>query len=129
MGGPGTAHEPLSRALTERAASGLRGVLEVIGQPGGAIHLAGGAVTAIQTPGAPSAEVILLRSGLLTKANWDDALTAALRAGVWVGGELVARDIIGAGELEASLRTSIADAMFVLATGQIEACRAGCRSG
>jgi hypothetical protein len=124
VGVPGSAYDPLSKALVECASAGLHGVLEVTGQPGGAIYLAGGAVTAIQTPGAPSAEVILLRSGLLTEAGWNEALTSAARAGVWVGSQLVARDVIGGGELEVLLRTSIADAMFVLASGQIERCRA-----
>jgi hypothetical protein len=123
VGTPGSAHDSLSEALTECAAAGLHGMLEVTGQPGGMIHLAGGAVTAIQTPGSPSAEVILLRSGLVTEAGWDDAFTAAAGAGVWIGSELVARDVVGAGELEALLRTSIADAMFVLASGQIEKCQ------
>lgn len=123
MGGPGSANDSFSEALTGCAATGLNGVLEVTGRPGGVIHLAAGAVTAIQTPGAPSAEVILLRSGLLTEADWDEAFTAAARAGVWIGSELVTRDVVGAGELEALLRTSIADAMFVLASGQIERCR------
>jgi hypothetical protein len=123
VGGPGSAHDSLSKALTDCAAAGLSGALEVTGLPGGAIYFAGGAVASIQTPGAPSAEVILLRSGLLTEADWDEAFTAAAKAGVWIGSELVTRGVIGAGELEVLLLTTIADAMFVLASGEIERCR------
>jgi hypothetical protein len=36
-----------------------------------------------------------------------------------VGAELVRRDLIGAGELEVLLRTALADAMFVLAAGEL----------
>ncbi|SFF60408.1 hypothetical protein [Streptomyces mirabilis] len=34
------------------------------GTPGGAIHLRGGLVVAVETPGAPTVEGLLLRSGL-----------------------------------------------------------------
>jgi hypothetical protein len=124
VGVPGSAQDSLSKALSECAAAGLHGALEVTGLPGGVVYFAGGAVTAIQTPGAPNAEVILLRSGLLTEADWEEAFTAAAKAGVWIGSELVARGVVGAGELEVLLLTTMADAMFVLASGQIDRCRA-----
>ena len=42
-----------------------------------------------------------------------------------MSGELVSRELAGAGELEALLRTALADAMFALASGTVEDYRAG----
>jgi hypothetical protein len=114
---------PLREALTECAASGLSGLLLVTGDPGGVIHLVDGGVAAIQTPGAPSAEVILLRSHRVSEATWDTAFAASAANGAPMSAELVARSAVGAGELEALLRTALADAMFVLASGLVEECR------
>jgi hypothetical protein len=113
----------LCKALTACAASNLSGLLLVTGDPGGVIHLIEGGVAAIQTPGAPSAEVILLRSHRVSEATWDTAFTASAASGVPMSTELIARTAVGAGELEALLRTALADAMFMLATGLVEECK------
>jgi hypothetical protein len=115
--------DPLRGALAKGAASGLSGMLLVTGDPGGVVHLTGGRAVAIQTPGAPSAEVILLRSHRVPEAVWDAAFAAAARNGTSMGTELVAATAIGAGELEALLCIALADAMFVLASGHVERCR------
>jgi hypothetical protein len=114
----------LRAALAECAASKLSGKLLVTGDPGGVIHLADGAIAAVQTPGAPSAEVILLRSRQVPEAAWDAAFTAAASNGRPMAAELVAVAAIGAGELEALLEIALADAMFVLAGGLVERCEA-----
>ena len=114
----------LRAALAECAVSKLSGALLVTGDPGGVIHLAGGAIAAVQTPGAPSAEVILLRSRRVPEAAWDTAFTAAASHGRPMGAELVAVAAIGAGELEALLEIALADAMFALAGGLVERCEA-----
>ena len=54
---------------------------DVIGAPGGTVYLAEGGVAAIETPGAPGAEVILLRSGRIPEADWEAAFAAAAVAG------------------------------------------------
>jgi hypothetical protein len=108
----------LSQALAECASDGVSGVIRIAGEPGGVVHLAGGAVAAIDTPGAPGPEVILLRSGRVPESGWAAAYAAAAPDGA-VGAELVRRDLIGAGELEVVLRTALADAMFVLAAGEL----------
>jgi hypothetical protein len=113
----------LRESLTNCASAGVSGVLQVTGAPGGTIHLAEGTVAAIQTPGAPSPEVILLRSHQVTEAKWDAAFAAAAAAGGPMCAELVKRSILGFGELEALLRTALADAMFVLASGSVEECQ------
>jgi hypothetical protein len=105
------------------AAAGMSGVLRVTGEPGGAIHLADGLVTAIETPGAPSPEVLLLRSHRVSESGWDAAFAAAASGGR-MSAELTRREMVGSGELEGLLRTALADAMFVLASGTVEEYRA-----
>ena len=107
------------------AAAGMWGVLRVTGEPGGAIHLADGLVTAIETPGAPSPEVLLLRSHRVSESGWDAAFAAAAASGDRMSAELTRRELVGSGELEGLLRTALADAMFVLASGTVEEYRAG----
>ena len=114
----------LRQALRDCAADGLSGVLEVTGEPGGTICFSGGGVVAVETPGAPGPEVILLRSGRIPEPGWAGAFAAAAAGGGALGPELVARDLIGAGELEAVLRIALADAMFVLSGGQVATCQA-----
>jgi hypothetical protein len=115
---------PLREALTVCAMSGTSGVLRITGDPGGTIHLAGGLVTAIETAGAPGGEVLLLRSRRVSESAWDAAFSAAVAAGRAMSTELIARKIVGTGELEALLLTALADAMFVLASGTVEEYRA-----
>jgi hypothetical protein len=113
---------PLSETLRACAAGRLSGVLRVLGEPGGAIHLAGGGVTAISTPGAPDAEGILLRSGRVPETGWSAAFAAAAPDGP-LAAELIRRELVGTGALEALLRTALADAMFVIAAGKVDECR------
>ena len=115
---------PLGEALADCAAAGFTGVLNVIGAPGGTIYLTGGAVAAIETSWSPSAEVIMLRSGRVAEADWEAAVRGGGRGPRSPGAELVRRGLVGAGELEALLRTALADAMFAFAAGFVDTCRA-----
>ena len=115
---------PLEQALRDCAAARFSGALHVIGAPGGMICLAEGAVAAIETPWSPSPEVILLRSGRVPPADWEAAFTAATVARGSMSDELVTRGLVGAGELEAVLRTALADAMFAFTAGFVDTCRA-----
>jgi hypothetical protein len=108
----------LSQVLTECAGDRLTGAIRIAGEPGGTVYLADGAVAAIDTPGAPGPEVLLLRSGRVPEAGWSAAFAATAASGE-VGAELVRRELIGAGELEALLKMALADAMFVLAAGEL----------
>ena len=112
----------LCEALAKSAADGLTGVLQVVGDPGGTIYLTDGEVVGVKTPGAPSLEVIVLRSGRIPDDGWDAAFAAAA-GGTAMTAELVTRGLIGAGELEALLRAAVADALFVLACGYVDQCR------
>lgn len=105
-------------ALLTLVTARASGVLHVTGEPGGTIYLTDGGITAITTPGAPDPEAVLLRSGRVPEADWSAAFAAAASAGQ-MGAELVRRKLIGAGELEVVLRMTLADAMFVLAAGQL----------
>ncbi len=111
----------LREALLDCAADSLTGALRLTGEPGGAIYFANGAITAIDTPGAPGPEVILLRSGRVGEQSWAAAFAAGA-AGGRMGAELHTRGLVGSGELEALLRVVLADGMFVLASGHTEAC-------
>ena len=110
----------LGQVLSRCAARGHCGVVSVAGEPGGTIHLSGGGVTAIDTPGAPGPEVILLRSGRVPEPAWAAAFSAA--AAGPMGAELVRRGLVGAGDLAALLRAALADAMFALASGGLADC-------
>lgn len=115
---------PLREALMVCTAAGLSGALRVNGNPGGTVFFADGRVAGIETPGAPSAEVLLLRSHRVTESGWDAAFAAAAANGGPMSTELVTRDIVGIGELEALLRIALADAMFVVAAGSVDEVRA-----
>jgi hypothetical protein len=115
---------PLREALTVCAAAGMSGILRVTGDPGGAIHIADGLVAAIETPGAPGPEVLLLRSHRVSESGWDEAFADAAASGGRMSTELTRREMVGTGELEWLLRTALADAMFVLANGTVDEYRA-----
>ncbi|HEY2262630.1 MAG TPA: hypothetical protein VGI96_08400 [Streptosporangiaceae bacterium] len=115
---------PLREALTVCAAAGMSGILRVTGNPGGAIHITDGLVAAVETPGAPGPEALLLRSHRVSESGWDEAFAAAAASGALMGAELARRELIGAGELEWLLLTALADGMFALASGTVEEYRA-----
>jgi hypothetical protein len=116
----GPADGKLADALRQYAAASFSGVVQVDGQPGGTIYLSGGRISACETSGAPSLEVLLLRSRRISESDWDAAFTAAAVGKRQLTAELVGRDLIGAGELEALLRVALADAMFALVSGQVD---------
>jgi hypothetical protein len=114
--------DSLRRALLDGAAGRLSGVLRVAGRPGGTVHFSDGRIIAAETPGAPSAEVMLLRSGQIDELGWDAAFAAAATGGS-MRSELIGRKLAGAGELEALSRLAIADAVFAMAYGIVENCQ------
>jgi hypothetical protein len=113
---------PLGQTLLNCVADHATGLLCVTGEPGGMLHLADGRVVAVDTPGAPGPEVILLRSGRVPESGWAAAFTAAAADGR-MRAELVRRGLIGNGELEAVLLAALADGMFALSSGQVDECR------
>jgi hypothetical protein len=114
----------LREAFAVCVAAEMSGVLQVTGDPGGAILFDGGRVVAIQTPGAPSPEVLLLRSKRVRESEWNAAFAASAATASSISAELVSRQLVGAGELEALLLVALADALFVIASGTVDEYRA-----
>jgi hypothetical protein len=114
----------LGAALLACSADRAFGTLLVSGDPGGTIHLADGGVAAIDSPGAPGPDVVLLRSGRVSEPGWQDVFADAAAEGR-MGVELVRRGLIGAGQLEVVLRAALADSMFALMSGHVDGCQLG----
>jgi hypothetical protein len=110
----------LDGRLRDYAAARFSGLLRVDGQPGGAIHFVEGGISACETSGAPSLEVLLLRSGRVAESDWSAAFAQAAIADRPMTAELVERGLLGAGEVEALLRVALADALFALTSGRVD---------
>jgi hypothetical protein len=73
----------LGDLLLDCAARRRSGALQVAGEPGGTVFVSDGMVTGISTPGAPDAEVILLRSGRIPEPARRRPSPPPQRAGRW----------------------------------------------
>ncbi|MDH6220385.1 hypothetical protein [Streptomyces pseudovenezuelae] len=85
----------------------------VAGAPGGSIHVRDGLVVAMETPGAPSVEGLLLRSGRVSEEAWS-SVRATDTTHEHLAAELVHRGLVGAGELEVVSLSALFDAAFAL---------------
>ena len=85
----------------------------VTGTPGGSIHVRDGLVVAMETPGAPGVEGLLLRSGRIGEQAWS-AVRASDTTHEHLAAELVDRGLVGAGELEVISLGALFDAAFAL---------------
>ncbi|MFD7503143.1 hypothetical protein [Streptomyces sp. NPDC059850] len=90
------------------------GAVTISGSIGGTIHLHHGAIRAIETPGAPTAEALLLKSRRIGEPEWDAACTAAGPGG-HLDATLVEQGHIGAAELEILCVGALYDAAFAMA--------------
>ncbi|MFF7653959.1 hypothetical protein ACFZCY_29715 [Streptomyces sp. NPDC007983] len=90
------------------------GAVVVSGSIGGTIHLHHGAIRAIETPGAPTVEALLLKSRRIGEVEWDAACTAAGPGGR-LDATLVEQGHIGAAELEVLCVGALYDAAFAMA--------------
>ncbi|MEU8621587.1 MarR family transcriptional regulator [Streptomyces sp. NPDC048623] len=112
-------HRLLHLALAQCRAARSTLVLRVHGRPGGVFHLRQGQVIAVETPGAPGVEALLLRSGRVSAADW----ATLSPAGVFTPGEeLVARGHIGAAELKVVTMMALRDAVFAVVAGDTAEC-------
>ncbi|MFJ5546857.1 MarR family transcriptional regulator [Streptomyces sp. NPDC093225] len=109
----------LARALTEAPLDRISGTLQVAGDPGGSFHLSGGAIVEVVSPGAPGAETLLLRSGRLSEADWASA-TRSGTAGHAIGAELIARELVGAAELQLICVAAALDGALAVGMGRID---------
>lgn len=117
MTGTDTPEPPAPRNLPSLL-SGLHAqrrscTVSVSGSPGGTLHVRDGLVVAMETPGAPGVEAILLKSGRLTEEAWT-SVRAADSTHEHLARELVAAELIGAGELEVVSLGALFDAAFAL---------------
>lgn len=85
----------------------------VTGSPGGSIHVRDGLVVAMETPGAPGIEGLLLRSGRIGEQEWS-AVRASDTTHEHLAAELVTQGLVGAGELEVISLGALFDAAFAL---------------
>lgn len=74
------AFDILARELSRCRLGKSSGALHLIGSPGGVFHLRHGAVVGVDSPGAPGADALLLRSGRLSETEWTAALSAGAQA-------------------------------------------------
>lgn len=95
-------------ALLRCHAEGVTGILRVLGNPGGSFHLRKGVVIAVDSPGAPGAEALLLRSGRISEEDW----VAALHNGN-LGG-------VGSVELQVVAMTAAQDGAFAVTEGDLD---------
>ncbi|MER7925951.1 hypothetical protein ABTY96_22885 [Streptomyces sp. NPDC096057] len=85
----------------------------VTGTPGGSIHVREGLVVAMETPGAPGVEGLLLRSGRIDERAWS-AVRASDTTHEHLAAGLVDQGLVGAGELEVVSLSALFDAAFAL---------------
>ncbi|MDY0811227.1 hypothetical protein [Kitasatospora purpeofusca] len=123
--GPRSAARNVPALLLALREEDFTGSVAVSSAPGGTIHLERGLITAIETPGAPTAETLLLKSGRIGQADWAAVASAASSVGAvapaaatvgagGLGAALVARGSIGAAELEAVCASAVFDGAFAL---------------
>ncbi|MFM9609122.1 hypothetical protein DF268_01535 [Streptomyces sp. V2] len=110
---PAPAPRNLPALLAALHAEGRDAAVTVSGTPGGTIHVRAGLVTAVDTPGAPSAESILLKSGRVADSSW----TAARAAHGDLAQQLQQRGVLTPLEFEVACTAALFDGAFALALG------------
>ncbi|MFJ9901385.1 MarR family transcriptional regulator [Streptomyces sp. NPDC101152] len=114
-------YELLARSLAACGREGLTGELRVSGAPGGVFHLRDGLVVAAESPGAPGAEALLLRSGRVSGEQWA-ALVREAGGARWPGAGLIAHGFAGAAQLRVVCTMALRDAAFAVVAGQVDGC-------
>ncbi|MFE4175571.1 hypothetical protein ACFRR7_26620 [Streptomyces sp. NPDC056909] len=92
---------------------GFSGTVTVSASPGGTIHLRDGLIGAIETPGTPSVESVLLKSGRIDDAGWAAGLTAVRHRDDHAAA-LVGQGLIGAAELEMLCVATVFEGAFAM---------------
>ncbi|MET7703738.1 MarR family transcriptional regulator [Streptomyces sp. NPDC005485] len=114
-------YDLLSRALAECGREAATGELRVSGKPGGLFHLRGGLVVAVESPGAPGPEVLLLRSGRIGAEQWAELLSEA-RGARWPEAAMIAHGYAGAAQLRVICMMAMQDAAFAVVAGRVDGC-------
>lgn len=121
-------YELLARALAACGRDGFTGEVRVSGSPGGAFHLRGGLVVAVESPGAPAPEALLLRSGRIGGEEWS-ALVRESGGARWPADGLVAHGYAGAAQLRVVCTMALQDAAFAVVAGSVDDCERGPAAG
>ncbi|WP_367321057.1 MarR family transcriptional regulator [Streptomyces sp. HUAS ZL42] len=116
-------YELLARALAACGRDGFTGELRVPGSPGGTFHLRGGLVVAVESPGAPGPEALLLRSGRIGGEQWAELVRESGGAR-WPAEALIAHGWAGAAQLRVVCVMALHDAAFAITAGRIDDCEA-----
>ncbi|WP_338700038.1 hypothetical protein V2W30_25350 [Streptomyces sp. Q6] len=93
------------------------GRVRVAGSPGGTLHLRSGLVVAVESPGAPGPETLLLRSGRVSDEQWT-ALVREADGSPWPAAGLVAHGYVGAAQLRVICLLAMRDAAFGIIAGR-----------
>ncbi|WP_327232733.1 hypothetical protein OG349_01065 [Streptomyces sp. NBC_01317] len=113
---PGMSPRNVPALLARLHREGFTGTVSVSGTPGGTIHLRDGLIGAIETPGTPSVESTLLKSGRVDDEGWA-AGQAAVRDGDDHGTALVGLRLVGAAELEVVCTATVFEGAFAMSVG------------
>ncbi|MCQ4210367.1 MarR family transcriptional regulator [Streptomyces longispororuber] len=97
------------------------GRVRVAGTPGGTLHLRGGLVVAVESPGSPGPEALLLRSGRVSDEQWAELVREA-GGSPWPAAGLIAREYAGAAQLRVVCLMAMRDAVFAIVAGQLDDC-------
>ncbi|MET7481245.1 MarR family transcriptional regulator [Streptomyces sp. NPDC005648] len=114
-------YELLARALGACGREGATGRLRVTGMPGGTFHLRNGLVVAVESPGAPGPEALLLRSGRVNGEQWA-ALVREAGGARWPVAGLIAHGYTGAAQLRVVCEMALHDAAFAVVAGRVDGC-------
>ncbi|MGW6935305.1 hypothetical protein ACWGE0_34955 [Lentzea sp. NPDC054927] len=98
----------------------VTGALRIVGNAGGLFHLRDGLVVAVDSPGSPGLETLLLSSGRIEESDWTAALvesveTRSLQAALLSRG-------ISSTEVQDLITAVMLDGAFATAAGEIEEC-------
>lgn len=98
----------------------VNGALRVFGNAGGLFHLRDGAVVAVDSPGSPGLETLLLSSGRISEKDWTAALVESVETRS-LQAALLARGITST-EIQDLNTAVMQDGAFATAVGEIEQC-------
>ncbi|MFF3498953.1 MarR family transcriptional regulator [Streptomyces sp. NPDC003247] len=121
-------YELLARDLAACGRDGFTGEVRVSGSPGGTVHLRGGLVVAVESPGAPGPEALLLRSGRIGGEEWA-RLVRESGGARWPAAGLVAHGHTGAAQLRVVCAMALRDAAFAVVAGGVDGCERGPATG
>ncbi|WP_432031775.1 MarR family transcriptional regulator [Streptomyces antibioticus] len=114
-------YELLARDLAACGRDGFTGEVRVAGLPGGTFHFRGGLVVAVESPGAPGPDALLLRSGRIGGEEWA-GLVRESGGERWPSDGLIAHGYAGAAQLRVVCAMALQDATFAVVAGGVEGC-------